>query len=96
MANPVVIRVATKGRELKVARYFSLESPRQSLKNHCVPMLDSFQNNKNKETSYVVIPFLIQMDDLSLDLVDNILDFVDQVLKVSVFDELRQMSLIVS
>jgi hypothetical protein len=96
MANPVVIRVATKGRELKVARYFSLESIRQSLKNRCVPVLDSFQNNENKEISYVVIPFLIQMDDLSLDLVNDILDFVGQVLKVSIFDELHRMGLTVS
>ena len=45
-------------------------------------MLDHFQDPEDGTTSYIVMPFLRPLADPYFDLVDNVVDFVDQILEV--------------
>ena len=77
-------RVPTNGDELKIALMLNAEPLRQDPKNHCVPVLDHFQNPDDSETSYMVMPYLRQLEDPNMRLVDDIVSFVDQILEASV------------
>jgi hypothetical protein len=50
--------------------------------SHSVPILDTFEDSVNKSISYLVMPFLRLTDDPPFDIVDDVLDFVDQILEV--------------
>ena len=50
--------------------------------NHSVPILDTFKDSVNKSISYLVMPFLRLTDDPPFDIVEDVLDFVDQILEV--------------
>jgi hypothetical protein len=50
--------------------------------NHSVPILDTFEDSVNKSISYLVMPFLRLIDDPSFEVVEDVLDFVDQILEV--------------
>ena len=50
--------------------------------NHSVPILDTFQDLIDKSISYLVMPFLRLIDDPEFEVVEEVLDFVDQILEV--------------
>ena len=50
--------------------------------NHSVPILDTFEDSVNKSISYLVMPFLRLTDDPPFEVVEDVLDFADQVLEV--------------
>ena len=54
--------------------------------NHSVPVLDIFEDPTNDSISYLVMPFLRLMDNPSFEVVEEFLDFVDQVFEVSLRD----------
>jgi hypothetical protein len=50
--------------------------------NHSVPILDTFEDSVNKSISYLVMPFLRLTDSPRFEVVEDVLDFVDQILEV--------------
>lgn len=72
-------RLPRGGAELEITASFS---PGGGLHNHIVPILDQFDDDEDHTSSYIVMPFLSRMDDQPFDLVDDTVDFVDQVLEV--------------
>ena len=50
--------------------------------NHSVPILDTFEDAVNKSISYLVMPFLRLTDNPQFEVVEDMLDFVDQILEV--------------
>jgi hypothetical protein len=50
--------------------------------NHSVPILDTFEASVNKSISYLVMPFLRLTDSPRFEIVEDVLDFVDQILEV--------------
>jgi hypothetical protein len=52
------------------------------LANHSVPILDTFEDPTNNSISYLVMPFLRLSDNPSFEVVEELLDFVDQVMEV--------------
>lgn len=50
--------------------------------NHSVPILDTFVDSVDKSISYLVMPFLRLPDDPVFDIVEEVVDFADQVLEV--------------
>jgi len=50
--------------------------------NHSVPILDTFEDSIDKSTSYLVMPFLRLVDDPRFEVVEEVLDFADQILEV--------------
>ena len=53
-------------------------------RNHCVPVTKVFEDHKNPEVSYMVMPFLRPVDTPPFEYVKEIIDFTDQILEVSV------------
>ena len=50
--------------------------------NHSVPILDTFEDSINKSISYIVMPFLRLADSPRFEVVEEVLDFADQILEV--------------
>jgi hypothetical protein len=50
--------------------------------NHSVPILDTFEDSVNKSISYLVMPFLRLTDNPRFEVVEEVLDFADQILEV--------------
>ena len=50
--------------------------------NHSVPILDTFEDSVNKSISYLVMPFLRLTDSPPFEVVEEVLDFADQILEV--------------
>ena len=73
----------TAEEESSIAQILYNENTRSDPRNHCVPILDVFQDNMDPTISYVVMPFLRQMDDPPFEYVEEVVDFVDQILDVS-------------
>lgn len=61
---------------------FSQNRLRDDPTNHCVPILDSFEDDEDPSISYLVMPFLRLMDDPPFWLTNDVVDFVDQMLEV--------------
>jgi hypothetical protein len=50
--------------------------------NHSVPILDTFEDSVNKSISYLVMPFLRLADNPPFEVVEEVVDFADQILEV--------------
>ena len=50
--------------------------------NHSVPILETFVDTDDKSISYMVMPFLRMCDDPPFGLVEEVVDFADQLLEV--------------
>ena len=61
------------------------------LMNHSVPILDTFGDPVDKSTSYLVMPFLRLIDNPPFEVVEEVLDFVDQILEVRSGFELTKL-----
>ena len=59
--------------------------------NHSVPILDTFGDPVDKSTSYLVMPFLRLIDNPPFEVVEEVLDFVDQILEVRSGFELTKL-----
>lgn len=60
--------------------------------NHSVPILDSFEDSVDKSISYLVMPFLRLTDSPPFEVVEEVLDFADQILEVRSGHELTDLS----
>ena len=59
--------------------------------NHSVPILDTFEDPVDKSTSYLVMPFLRLSDDPPFEVVEEVLDFADQILEVRLSHEFTKV-----
>jgi len=50
--------------------------------NHSVPILDTFEDSADNSISYLVMPFLRLVDGPRFEVVEEVLDFADQILEV--------------
>ena len=78
-------RVATDGDELKIALLLNSEPLKQDPRNHCAHVLDHFQDPEDSTMTYMVMPFLRPLDDPAMNLVDDVVVFVDQMLEARTF-----------
>jgi hypothetical protein len=60
--------------------------------NHSVPILDTFEDLVDKSISYLVMPFLRLTDNPPFEIVEEVLDFADQILEVCPWHELINLS----
>ena len=75
-------RVSTGGDEVTIATYFSQDALRDLPYNHCVPVLETLQDDLDPSISYIVMPYLRLMNDPEFTHVDDVVDFVDQTIEV--------------
>jgi hypothetical protein len=50
--------------------------------NHSVPILDTFEDSVKESISYLVMPFLRLTDNPCFEVVEDVMDFADQILEV--------------
>ncbi|KAH9938692.1 uncharacterized protein B0H18DRAFT_968369 [Fomitopsis serialis] len=74
-------RVVTATDESRIVCTFSSAPLRDDPANHVVPILDTFQDEDNEYISYLVMPFLRHIDDPPVDVVGDVVEFVNQLLE---------------
>ena len=72
----------TEGAELSIATQFSQGDALADAANHCVPILDVFVDDLEPDLSYIVMPFLRDINDPPFESPDDIIHFADQILEV--------------
>lgn len=68
--------------EMRMAVKFQADVYQQDPRNHCVPVYDIFLD-EDRRFSYIVMPFLRPIDELPLESIADMADFVGQLLDVS-------------
>ncbi|KAI9063417.1 kinase-like protein [Trametes sanguinea] len=78
--------IRTDSEELRILSYLSSDELRRDPRNHCVPLLDVFQDSTtDPDRSIIVMPFMRYIDEPPFGLVDDVLEMLDQVLEGLVF-----------
>jgi hypothetical protein len=81
----LIKELETGSEEAKIAMMLSAQDIHAEPENHCIPVIDHFEDPVNTTTSYLVMPYLrpshIDPDFLY---VEEMVDFVNQVLEVSI------------
>lgn len=80
--NVVIKQIYTDNEELAIACYFSSHDIRSDPRNHCVPVIDAFVDSMDPRIAFIVMPLLRGLDDPPFELVDDVLEFADQVMEV--------------
>lgn len=75
-------RVRTGSEEARLVSKLSQPELRGDSRNHCVPVLDQFEDPDDPSISYVIMPFLRPFDDPPFETVLDLMDFVTQLLEV--------------
>ncbi|TFY76197.1 hypothetical protein EWM64_g7814 [Hericium alpestre] len=78
-------RVGTGDLESTIALDLSSPDLQRDPRNHCVPILDTFQDPEDESVSYMVMPFLRLMYQPPFEYVGEIYDFGEQILEGLVF-----------
>ena len=81
-------KVETNDQESRIAL---LLCSYQDLANHSVPILDVFADTQDDSISYIVMPFLRPVDQPPFYVIEEILNFADQILEVTTFVSLSQV-----
>lgn len=77
-------RVKTGDDESRIALYLSDNTFRRAPQNHCVPIIDYFEDSDDPSISYLVMPFLSSVDGPPFETVGDEVEFCDQILEVGV------------
>lgn len=81
--KPVYIKeVATDSEELRISRLLTQEEWADDSRNHCVPLKRVFEDPRNPNVSYMVMPFLRSVNTPPFKSVREIIKFADQILEV--------------
>lgn len=76
----MIIKKLPKGaKEKQIAQYLS--SFNDSI-NHCVPILDSFPDEKDDKIEFIVMPLLRRFNSPPFHSVDEVVDLIQQTLEV--------------
>ncbi|KIJ16647.1 hypothetical protein PAXINDRAFT_168158 [Paxillus involutus ATCC 200175] len=67
--------------EKQIALHLSSEQLRKDPANHCVPIIDNFQDDEEQNIHYIVMPLLRRFDHPVFETVAEVLDFMKQVLQ---------------
>ncbi|KAH9920912.1 kinase-like domain-containing protein [Fomitopsis serialis] len=74
-------RIRTGSTESRIATILCSPPLNDDPTNHCVPILDMFEDDEDAVASYMVMPFLRHFDDPPFECVDDVLDFGEQMLE---------------
>jgi hypothetical protein len=70
--------------EVEIGRYLSSEHMLRDPTNHCVPIIDHFRDPTDPVIEYIVMPILRPFNDPAFRVIGEVVDFVSQVLEVSI------------
>ena len=68
--------------ESRIAQMLSTKELREDPRNHCVPIIEVFDDPDDDSLSYLVMPLLRNADSPPFQYIKEIIDFVDQILEV--------------
>ena len=68
--------------EVGVAQYLHTENYSHDLENHCVPILDYFDDPTDDRYGYLVMPLLRFFDHPAFAFISEVVDFIHQTLMV--------------
>ncbi|KAJ3474983.1 hypothetical protein NLI96_g12132 [Meripilus lineatus] len=74
----IIKKIKTGSNELRIGLYLSSPELKEDPRNHCVPILDHFQDEGDETVSFLVMPLLRKFDDPKFGSVNELLDFGDQ------------------
>ena len=74
--------IEKSGEELEIARSFSSEGKLGDALNHCVPVVDYFEDERLPHCGILVTPLLRRFDEPSFVSIDEVVEFVRQTLEV--------------
>ncbi|KAI0771522.1 kinase-like domain-containing protein [Trametes elegans] len=74
-------KVAANSPELELVTFLSSPEMRLDSRNHSVPILDVLQNTDEPDTRYIVMPYLTYIDEPNFEIVEDMLDFGEQILE---------------
>jgi hypothetical protein len=78
----LIKRVGRNDEETRIAQMLSTAELRTDPKNHCVPIIEVFDDPDDDSISYMVMPLLRNASNPAFQYVKEIIDFVNQVLQV--------------
>lgn len=78
--------------EKSTALYLYSEELRNDPRNHCVPILDSFEDEMELDTEFIVMPLLRKFRSPPFDIGLEAFEFVQQMLEVSLLVKLINLS----
>lgn len=70
--------------EIEIAKFLSSPALSHNDSNHCVTVIDSFQDPMKLDEYYMVMPMLRTFDEPEFGAIGEVVDFVGQILEVSV------------
>ncbi len=78
----MIKRVLAGSQETNILQHFSSSTLRQDNRNHCVPLLDVFNDSEDEDYNYIVEPVLRGFDEPGFFTVGEVVEFVRQMLEV--------------
>ena len=75
-------RLSSSSKELKIHRFLSDPERINDSHNHTVPLLDEFQDDTDSSYLYIVMPLLQPYNFPEFFSVDEVVDFIKQLLEV--------------
>ena len=78
-------RTLRKSDEVEIGRRLSPDASKPDSKNHCVEILDIFLDPFSPDTYYIATPLMRPYDDPEFTTIGEVVDFVTQVLEVSLY-----------
>ena len=69
--------------EVELGKYLSSPEMMAKKDNHCVPVLDDFHDEDVPDKHFIIMPLLRPFDDPPFYVVSEVLDFIEQTLRVS-------------
>lgn len=87
-------KVPSTSSKLRITTYLSSPELRKDPRNHCVPILEVLTDPEDSSISFLVMPLLRYIDQPEFDTVGCILDFVEQLLEVTLMLDIVCMRLI--
>lgn len=80
----VLKKLDASSEEIRIAQYLSSKTLSSDLRNHTVPILETIYDPSDKKMAFIVMPILLQMDDLPFRRVGEFAEAVHQYLTVCV------------
>jgi len=78
----MIKKIGRNDQESLIAQMLSTPELREDPRNHCIPIIEVFDDPDNDSVSYMVMPLLRNASDPQFQYVKEIIDFVNQVLEV--------------
>ena len=69
--------------EVEISKYFSSEDLRKDPRNHCVPVLEYFEDETLPEHGFLVTPLFRNLNEPEFVSIDEVVEFIRQTLEVS-------------